>query len=93
MDNARVEYPLYKKNGELSKKIKVRYICAQCKGEFPSDGVQVDHIEEIGSLKSLEELENFADKLFCDKEGMQVLCKDICHQEKTNAWREIRRLL
>ena len=63
------------------------YICAACQQTHPSNEVQVDHIEPCGSLKSYEDLPGFAERLFCEPEDLQVLCKP-CHQNKTNADRK-----
>lgn len=55
------------------------FACACCKGSFPAKEVQVDHIEPIG--KDLD-WNTFIERLFCEKENLQVLCKP-CHKEKT----------
>lgn len=55
------------------------YRCAACEGEFPQSGVQVDHIEPVGSTSSWDE---FIEKLFCEADNLQVLCKP-CHKKKT----------
>ena len=65
------------------------YQCADCKKWFPNNAVQVDHINPAGSLKTFEELPGFCERLFCEPEDLQVLCKP-CHQVKTNKEREKR---
>ena len=55
------------------------YKCAKCKKEFTSKDVQVDHINPIGFDKTWDE---FIDKLFCEKENLQVLCVP-CHKKKS----------
>lgn len=65
-----------------NKRRKVSYICNSCKGEFSSTETSVDHIEPIGSLKSFEDLPQFVEKLFCEEQFLQVLCKT-CHDKKT----------
>jgi 5-methylcytosine-specific restriction endonuclease McrA len=62
---------------------KWEYQCASCNNWFPDKEVQVDHIIPAGSLKCAEDLPEFVNKLFCEVDGLQVLCKK-CHQEKTN---------
>jgi hypothetical protein len=42
---------------------------------------QVDHIVECGSLRRFEDLPGFTERLFCEKEGLQILCRR-CHGEK-----------
>lgn len=66
------------------------YQCAKCEGVFKSSEVQVDHIEPCGSLKTYSDLPGFTERMFCEVEGFQVLCKE-CHQAKTNAERAARK--
>lgn len=49
--------------------------------------VQIDHIVEVGSLTCSNDLPGFVDRLFCEVEGFQTLCKP-CHQVKTNSARK-----
>lgn len=58
------------------------YQCASCKKWFKSTEVQVDHKEPAGSLKSYEDLPGFVRRLFCEEDGLQILCKP-CHKIKT----------
>lgn len=73
------------------KRLKWEYQCAQCKKWFPDKEVQVDHIVPCGSLRSLEDIAPFFEKLTCEVDGFQVLCKDKCHAEKTKREREARK--
>lgn len=66
------------------------YECASCNELFKSGEVQVDHIVPCGSLKSYADLAGFAERMFCEVDGFQVLCKE-CHQDKTNAERAARK--
>jgi 5-methylcytosine-specific restriction endonuclease McrA len=59
------------------------YTCAYCFGWFTDKECEVDHIIGAGSLKTYKDLPGFVERLFCEPEGMQVLCKT-CHQIKTN---------
>ena len=61
---------------------KVCYECAKCKSLVSTKECAVDHIEDAGSLKGWEDLEGFARRLFCGKEGLQLLCHS-CHDIKT----------
>lgn len=61
---------------------RVCYECAKCKALVSNNDCAVDHIEDAGSLKGWEDLEGFAKRLFCGKEGLQLLCHD-CHAIKT----------
>lgn len=65
---------------------KWEYQCNHCKGWFMDKETQVDHIEECGSLKSFDDIGAFAERLFCEIEGFQVLCKE-CHNKKTQEYR------
>lgn len=64
-----------KKTGRQCK----HYSCAICKEAFPQREVQVDHKDPIGSTSSWDE---FIEKLFCEKDNLQVVCKP-CHKAKT----------
>jgi 5-methylcytosine-specific restriction endonuclease McrA len=50
---------------------------------------QVDHIIPTGPLKDFSDLPGFVERLFCEADGLRILC-DGCHQKKTNAEREAR---
>jgi hypothetical protein len=34
--------------------------------------------------QSIEHIDNFVERLFCEEDNLQILCKDKCHQAKTN---------
>ena len=74
----------------LSKIAYNQYECASCKGVFANKEVEVDHIVPAGSLKTYEDLPGFVERMFCEPDGFQVLCKP-CHQLKTNQEREDRK--
>lgn len=69
---------------------KYEYTCAECKGWFQGKDCQVDHIEPAGSLNKYSDIGGFCKRLFCEVDGMQVLCKP-CHQLKTNEERKLRK--
>lgn len=60
------------------------YECAKCSGWFANKEVEVDHVDPCGSLKKFNDLPAFVERMFCEAEGFQVLCKG-CHQTKTKA--------
>ena len=62
---------------------KYEYKCNECKNWFSDKEVEVDHIICAGSLKSGADLEGFVERLFVEKQGLQVLCKP-CHNKKTH---------
>lgn len=72
-----------RKSQSENKRLKWEYQCRACQQWFPRDQVEADHIVECGSLKSFEDLGEFARRLFVEVEGIQVLC-GVCHQKKTN---------
>ena len=66
---------------------KWEYQCNHCKDWFMEKEIQVDHIIECGTLTCSEDVPGFIERLFCEKEGFQTLCKP-CHQIKTNLARK-----
>lgn len=64
------------------KRIKWEYQCNSCKQWFLGKNVSVDHIEPAGSLKTYDDLPRFVQRLLCERENLQVLCKD-CHDQKS----------
>jgi hypothetical protein len=54
-----------------------------CKRWFPEKETQLDHIVECGSLREFSDLPGFVERLFCESDGFQVLCKG-CHNKKTH---------
>ncbi len=70
-------------NQSANKKLKKEYTCAECKDWFPRTEVHIDHIIEAGSLRSLDEIKGFIERLTIeDVDGFQILCKP-CHLTKT----------
>ena len=62
------------------------YQCAMCKKWFKDGDIALDHIIEAGSMRTYVDLPDFCKRLFCEKEGFQVLCnngKNSCHHKKT----------
>jgi 5-methylcytosine-specific restriction endonuclease McrA len=65
-----------------NKRQKFEYQCNQCKNWFPDKETAVDHKIPAGSLNSGDDLKGFVERLFCEQEHLQVLCKT-CHDTKT----------
>ena len=61
-----------------------RYLCNHCGLKFKDKEVEVDHIVGAGSLNTYQDLPAFVERLFCEEDNLQVLCKP-CHLVKTNA--------
>ena len=78
------------KKAVTGKRHRFEFQCAECKQWFKDKEVQVDHIVPAGTLRSYADLPQFVENMFCEADGLQVLCKP-CHQIKTNAEREARK--
>lgn len=63
-------------------RFKWEYKCAKCGFYFHEPQIEVDHIVEAGSLKSAEDLKGFVERLFCEVDGLAILCRE-CHNNKT----------
>lgn len=75
---AKTEKKINPKTGRLAQ----LYLCATCCGEFSSKDVQVDHIDPVIPKSGFTTWDNYIERLFCDKDNMQVLCID-CHKIKS----------
>ena len=81
------------KNGK--DKYKNKYKCACCNKLWNEEQVEVDHkIEVTHNVKTpskmdKEDLFQWIDQLFCDKDNLQILCIG-CHQAKTNNYNKSR---
>lgn len=59
-------------------------LCSSCREEVPEKHTQVDHISPVvDPLVGFQGWDEYIERLFCEKENFQVLCKP-CHEEKTN---------
>lgn len=86
LKNAATERRINSASGKLA----MHYKCAQCNGEFPAKGVQVDHVKPIVHVKTgFKDWDTFINKLFCEAHNLQVLCK-ACHSVKTKKERKAR---
>ena len=65
-----------------NKRQKWEYKCVECTKYFKGTEVNVDHIVPAGTLKTYSDLPGFVERLFCEVEGLQVLCTK-CHDIKT----------
>jgi len=66
------------------KRQKYEYLCASCNKWFPEKKINVDHMVPAGSLSCAADLPGFVERLFCEKEHLQVLCES-CHDSKTKS--------
>lgn len=65
-----------------NKRQKFEYQCNACKNWFPEKKINVDHIQPAGSLNCAADLPGFVERLFCEVDGLQVMCEK-CHNKKT----------
>ena len=80
-NKSRVETPKYKKDGSLSKKLDVSYICNDCKELVKK--VHVDHIEPVIPIdRKLANLDLNEYALRVHNLPCQVLC-ETCHKLKS----------
>lgn len=55
------------------------YICANCKSDFVAKNVEVNHIIPVVPVTGFDSWDGVVDRLFCEKENLEVLCKP-CHK-------------
>lgn len=61
-----------------------KYRCAGCGEIVGRKEIQIDHIIPcVDPTKGWQGFDSFLDRMFCEKEGFQALCKDKCHQAKS----------
>jgi len=70
-----------RKSQSLNRRLKYEYQCELCLRWFDRKSVQVDHIVPCGTLKSFADLSVFAERLFCETDGLRVLCVE-CHEKR-----------
>lgn len=69
-----------------------QYLCEGCKDVFKLREVQVDHKEPVvDPATGWAGLAVFAFRLYCPASGLQVLCQDRCHLEKSKKENKERR--
>lgn len=80
-----------KKKNEKSGRMAQHYRCAQCKKEYTSTNVQVDHIRPVVDVKDgFVDWNTFIERLFCEEDNLQVLCTG-CHDKKSKKERAKRK--
>lgn len=66
------------------------YECAKCQELFPAKEVQVDHKIAVIPETGFTTWDDVIERMFCDSDGLQVLCKT-CHSIKTKEENRARR--
>lgn len=64
-----------------NKRQKWEFLCSSCGGWFIRRDMHCDHIVECGTLKSFSDIATFAERLFCEVDGLRIVCED-CHEER-----------
>lgn len=91
LEESRKVEPVVKKDGSISKKIRVYRLCQVCNQWKPSKDMQVDHIVPVIDpvMGFNNDWNDFISRLFCDKSNLQRICKQ-CHDKKTSEERKLR---
>ena len=55
------------------------YRCSACSDTFPAKLVEVNHIKPVIPVNGFDSWDGVVDRLFCEKEGLEVVCKP-CHK-------------
>jgi len=63
-----------------NKRRKFSFICSSCNKAFSAKEVAVHHLIECGSLTCAADLPGFVERLFCEEEGLTLLCNK-CHNK------------
>lgn len=71
-----------------NKRQKFEYQCKQCQHWFAEKHINVDHITPAGTLRCANDLPGFVERLFCEIDGLQVLCST-CHDKKTKQEKQL----
>lgn len=79
---AKEPYTVKPDEAGYSARQKFQYRCAACGGAFSGKEVALDHRDDCGSLLKWGDLQGFASRLFCQQDGLDVLCHQ-CHDVKT----------
>lgn len=79
-----------KRVNEATGRIAEHYECANCHTLYPAKSVAVDHIDSVVPTSGFSGWDVVIARLFCPREGLQVLCKD-CHKIKTKQENEERK--
>ena len=61
-----------------SKRQKFEYLCSHCLQYFPEKEVAVHHKTACGGLSCANDLPGFVERLFCESDGLEVVCNK-CH--------------
>lgn len=71
---------------------RANYVCQSCSRVYHKSNTFVDHITPVVPDQGWDNWDGYMERLYCDKEGYQVLCK-VCHTKKTADENRKRKLL
>ena len=71
-----------RKSQSTNKRLRWEFQCGHCGSWNPRTQVEVDHRIPCGTLKAYSDVETFTRRLFCEPDGLRVLCKR-CHLKRT----------
>lgn len=74
------------RTGRLAK----HYLCQSCKNEFVAKDVEVNHIIPVIPISGFDDWGKTIERLFCEEDGLEVLCKP-CHKSLTKQENEERK--
>lgn len=86
LNNACVGVKVNEKTGRKAK----HYECVMCVGHYPQKDVQVNHKEAVVPLSGFTSWDDIIERLFCEADGLEVLCKE-CHKTITKEENDERR--
>lgn len=86
LNEAFVDVRTNEKTGRKAK----HFECAMCKNLFPQKDVQVNHKEPVVPPTGFTTWDDIIERLFCEKEGLEVLCKP-CHKDVTAEENKLRK--
>lgn len=66
-----------------------RYKCAECHEIYQKKDIDIDHVNPVIDVKGFDSWDNVIARLFCEREGFQILCKP-CHKIKTKDETDLR---
>lgn len=68
---------------------RIKIKCAHCGNIFRPDEIHMDHIEPVIPVTGWDDWNGYIERLFCDVDGYQALCKQ-CHVNKSNKENKLR---
>lgn len=79
LNEAYVGKHINKSSGRLAKHFK----CSVCLNDFPQKEVEVNHIIPVVLLSGFDSWDGIISRLFCEADGLEVVCKP-CHRGITS---------